>query len=133
MPVPTVNAPRLSPGPEYAYHDPVGTEFWTRLDENFPDYQTALLDGEVVAKGCSISITNAIWSPIPNQTSGLGSKFAGLVGQIVIVYHDTRDRGYGVAQRFENQFPGRAFTTFPGERRALAALNRRAAWITMTG
>jgi hypothetical protein len=30
-------------------------EFWARLDEDFPDYQTALLDdGEVVAKGCSI-------------------------------------------------------------------------------
>jgi hypothetical protein len=47
--------PRLSPGPEYAYYDPVGMEFWARLDEDFPDYQTALLDdGQVVAKGCSI-------------------------------------------------------------------------------
>ena len=30
-------------------------KLWTRLKEDFPDYQTALLDdGEVVAKGCSI-------------------------------------------------------------------------------
>jgi hypothetical protein len=55
--VPLVNAPDLDPGPEHAYYDPVGIEFWPRLYETFPDYQTGLLDeGRLIAKGCSIPL-----------------------------------------------------------------------------
>jgi hypothetical protein len=72
--VQAVNAPRLSPGPEYAYYDPVGIEFWARLDEDFPDYQTALLDdGEVVAKGCSIPLR---WDAAEDELPDDGWDFA---------------------------------------------------------
>ena len=49
---------------------PVGVEFWERLDEDFPDYQTASLDdGEVVAKGCSIPLRcPRVRLPVPHLT-----------------------------------------------------------------
>jgi hypothetical protein len=52
-----VDAPDLSPGPVHAYYDPVAVEFWPQLYEEFPQYQTGLLDGgQLVAKACSIPL-----------------------------------------------------------------------------
>jgi GNAT superfamily N-acetyltransferase len=67
-------APELDPGPTFAYHDPVGVELWPRLDEDFADYQLALLDdGKVIAKACSIPLR---WEGTDEELPDEGWDFA---------------------------------------------------------
>jgi GNAT superfamily N-acetyltransferase len=67
-------APELDPGPTFAYHDPVGVELWPRLDEDFADYQLALLDdGKVIAKACSIPLR---WDGTDEELPDEGWDFA---------------------------------------------------------